>query len=317
MRRWIPIVVALVALAAVSLAIAAPATAQGRPDRPAAEKKNERARGPAAQGQGKGQAARPAQAQGRGNPNAAAARDREQGGPPAHARARRGGPAPDVAAFNRDLVSRAAAVRSRRHADGRGVSVRREGGEIRVVRDDGELLFALDRADAERLGYWRVGVADPFTQTARPSREGGAIFDRAGGAGAGDQGGAPAFCRSGEGHPVWGREWCVDMGFGLGHDGGLWGRATDIDDVIFRRPDTSRGELDRGGLADVLGDIVFGRIALQSLVLGADRPLTGQWLGEADGPRVLRIHAGDLTVAELVDADRDDRADVILFNLGT
>lgn len=27
---------------------------------------------------------------------------------------------------------------------------------------------------------------------------------------------APAFCRSGEGHPVWGPEWCLERGFGLG-----------------------------------------------------------------------------------------------------
>ncbi len=296
MRRFIPIMVALVA---ASLAVPAPASAQGRPDRPdrpAAEKKNERARGPAAQAQGKGKG---------------------QDARPAHARARRGGPAPDRASFNRDLVNRAAAVRSRRHADGRGVDVRREGGEIRVVRDDGELLFALDQDDADQLGYWRVGVADPFTESARPRRDGGGIFDRVGDDDTRDRGGAPAFCRSGEGHPVWGAEWCVDKGFGLGDGGGLWGRATDVDDVVFRRPETRRGELDRGGLADVLGDIVFGRIALQSLVLGADRPLTGQWMGQDDGPRILRVRAGDLTVAELVDADRDDRADVILFNLGT
>lgn len=29
-------------------------------------------------------------------------------------------------------------------------------------------------------------------------------------------GNGPAFCRSGEGHPVWGREWCLEKGFGLG-----------------------------------------------------------------------------------------------------
>jgi hypothetical protein len=27
---------------------------------------------------------------------------------------------------------------------------------------------------------------------------------------------APAFCRSGEGHPVWGPEWCIERGYGLG-----------------------------------------------------------------------------------------------------
>ena len=42
----------------------------------------------------------------------------------------------------------------------------------------------------------------------------------------------PAFCRSGEGHPVFGRRWCLEKGFGLG--------------------DRNRRFLDRGGI--VLGD---------------------------------------------------------------
>jgi hypothetical protein len=32
----------------------------------------------------------------------------------------------------------------------------------------------------------------------------------------GERGRGPAFCRSGEGHPVWGPEWCLEKGFGLG-----------------------------------------------------------------------------------------------------
>jgi len=40
----------------------------------------------------------------------------------------------------------------------------------------------------------------------------------------------PAFCRSGEGHPVHGRRWCEEKGFGLGRDGGrydaLYGRGS-------------------------------------------------------------------------------------------
>ena len=31
-----------------------------------------------------------------------------------------------------------------------------------------------------------------------------------------ERGRGPAFCRNGEGHPVWGREWCLEKGFGLG-----------------------------------------------------------------------------------------------------
>ncbi len=32
------------------------------------------------------------------------------------------------------------------------------------------------------------------------------------------QGRGPAFCRSGAGHPVWGPEWCLEKGWGLGGD---------------------------------------------------------------------------------------------------
>lgn len=318
MRRLIPIIMILTA---ASLAVPAPASAQGqgqgqgRPDRPAAEKKKERARGPA-NAQGRGQATPPGQARERGSAGQPGVRGQGRGGPPAHARARRGGPAPDLASFNRGLVSRAAAVRSRRHGDGRRVDVRRDEDRIRVVREDGALLFSLDRADAERLGYWRVGVAQPFSATPRQRADEEDVFDFPDDDERAANGGAPAFCRSGEGHPVWGREWCVDKEFGLGDDDGLWGRATNIDDVIFRRPRTDREQLDRETLADILGDIVFGRLALQSLVLGADEPLTGRWLGQPDGPAVLRITAGDLEVAELVDADRDDEVDIILVNLG-
>jgi hypothetical protein len=46
-------------------------------------------------------------------------------------------------------------------------------------------------------------------------------------------GGGPAFCRSGSGHPVFGRQWCREKGFSLGVDRRDLGRAGDI---IVRRP---------------------------------------------------------------------------------
>jgi Ni/Co efflux regulator RcnB len=47
-------------------------------------------------------------------------------------------------------------------------------------------------------------------------------------------GGGPAFCRSGSGHPVFGRQWCREKGFGLGMERRDLGRAGDI--IIGRRP---------------------------------------------------------------------------------
>jgi len=51
----------------------------------------------------------------------------------------------------------------------------------------------------------------------------------------------PAFCRSGAGHPVHGRSWCVNKGFGLGND-------QYRDSRILRMPAEPSGR----GIADIL-----------------------------------------------------------------
>lgn len=182
----------------------------------------------------------------------------------------------------------AAGAVARGHARGLPANtfdVRSDGGRVRVLNRSGQLL--LDWDDDRDLGSWtlrRLGDRQPA-------------------------GNAPAFCRSGAGHPVGGREWCLDKGFGLGsRNGTLWSRGG-IDDVIWRRPTADR--LDRGGLAGVLGDVIFGRLAFQAITLGYDQPLVGFWVAEPEGPRILRVHSGDYEVAEFVDTDRDDRADVL------
>lgn len=166
--------------------------------------------------------------------------------------------------------------------------VRSESGRVRLLNRRGDLLLDLDDRRAGELGGWRMRRLGDWTPRA----------------------GAPAFCRSGEGHPVWGRAWCIDKGFGLGSRAGtIWSRGS-IGDVIFRRPD-DRTRLDRGGLIGVLGDIVFGRLALQAITLGYDQPLVGVWLAEPEGPRILRVNSGPYEVAEFYDADRDGRAEVL------
>jgi hypothetical protein len=163
--------------------------------------------------------------------------------------------------------------------------VRSDGGRVRVLNRSGALLLDLD--DDRDPGSWRLRRLGDRQPAAN----------------------APAFCRGGQGHPVFGREWCLDKGFGLGSRAGtLWSRGG-IDDVTWRRPTQDR--LDRGGLIGVLGDIVFGRLAFQSMALGYDQPLVGYWVAQPEGPRILRVHSGDYEVAELVDSDYDDRADVI------
>ncbi|HYR11482.1 MAG TPA: hypothetical protein VEQ60_27110 [Longimicrobium sp.] len=166
--------------------------------------------------------------------------------------------------------------------------VRSDNDRVRILNRRGDLLFDLDDRRASQLGGWqmrRLGDQAPRAN-------------------------APAFCRSGEGHPVWGREWCIEKGFGLGsRSGTIWSRGG-IGDVIFRNPDT-RTRLDRGGLLGVLGDIVLGRLALQAVSLGYDQPLTGYWVAEPEGPRILRVRSGDYEVAEFYDRDRNDRVEVL------
>jgi hypothetical protein len=178
------------------------------------------------------------------------------------------------------------------HAIVRGLApsslvVRSSDDRVAVLNRKNEVLLDLDPRSARELGSWevrRLGDERPHA-------------------------GSPAFCASGAGHPVWGREWCIDKGFGLGGGSVLWSRGT-VDDVIFRR----RGDRDRvdgGSLLDVLGGIVFDRLALHALALGFDEPIQGLWVAEPGGPRLLRVYSGERPVAELMDADRDDRVEII------
>ena len=165
------------------------------------------------------------------------------------------------------------------------------GDRVHLRNRSGLELLDLDDARARNLGYWSIDqVEDGFRS------------------------GAPSFCRSGDGHPVWGRQWCLEKGFGLGGYRDLrWGR-TDYPDVIFRRQvDSDRSA--RAVLIDVLGDVVFNRLALHAITLGFSDPLSGVWLGEPGGARVLRLDSGIYPIAEIVDLNRDQRADVMVVAL--
>ncbi len=126
----------------------------------------------------------------------------------------------------------------------------------------------------------------------------------------------PPFCRNGEGHPVHGRQWCRDKGFGLGSGlGGRWEDRGSWGDIILGSPrggDRRRGAVDRGGLIDVLGDVVFGRIDAERARVGGRAPLEGRWLELGDGGHVLQIRSGSRPVAELTDLNGDGRVDVAL-----
>lgn len=123
--------------------------------------------------------------------------------------------------------------------------------------------------------------------------------------------GGPAFCRSGVGHPVHGRQWCLAKGFGLG--GFDWRRAA-LGTIVFRggpRED-QRGRLDERDIAGILEESVLEGILGER---GSDRGrLTGAWRGgRNDGVLVLELFDNDIPIAELADTDLDDEVDVVLI----
>jgi hypothetical protein len=193
------------------------------------------------------------------------------------------------------LAGLAVALANMRGVPERALLIAPAGPRVIVRQSNGPVLLTLTEDQARNLGGWRaVAIEEPV------------------------RGDAPSFCRSGAGHPVWGRQWCIDKGFGLGTEGGgnvRWWRALDYNDVVFARPVVQSTPLTTAALASLLGDVVFNRLALHAVTLGYVDPLTGRWLGESTGPRVLLLTSGNRPVAEIVDANGDNRADRLLFAL--
>ena len=91
-----------------------------------------------------------------------------------------------VATSSRAPERIAAGALSRGHARGLGdddVRIRQNGDRVSLFNRAGVLLIDLDEQRARNLGNWRVHPYDDDVKA-----------------------GAPAFCRSGEGHPVFGRD---------------------------------------------------------------------------------------------------------------
>lgn len=199
-----------------------------------------------------------------------------------------------LAASNRRNDVVLAGVLAQAFARGRGDELRiiPAGDQVRLTNRRGEVLAFLDDETARNLGSWRVGVLDE-----------------------GVRAGAPSFCRSGAGHPVWGRQWCIDKGFGLGTFNGLrWGRTTDVRNIGFGSGRFTN-RLGESALLSLLGPTVFDRLALHAVTLGLVEPLTGMWVSQPTGPRLLMVNSGPQPVAELVDTNRDNLADLMLVAL--
>jgi len=115
----------------------------------------------------------------------------------------------------------------------------------------------------------------------------------------------PKFCQNGQGHPVHGMAWCREKGFGL--------RNTGWQDVILRRPRYDlRSDLGRSVLQDVLGRTVYGRFDAQRSRLGVRQPLIGRWQDSSSGT-LLNLFAGGVQIAQILDRNRDGRADLVLM----
>lgn len=125
----------------------------------------------------------------------------------------------------------------------------------------------------------------------------------------------PAFCRSGAGHPVFGRRWCVDKGFGLparAHPPLRWERRYWEGNLPHSRTRHRGGTLGRGELISVLGPAVYGRLDRQRARLGGRHALSGRWIRPHGSSIVLQVRAGRLAVAELTDFGADGWIDVVL-----
>lgn len=128
-------------------------------------------------------------------------------------------------------------------------------------------------------------------------------------------GGGPPFCRSGRGHPVHGMAWCRRKGWdGYGRGPVVWDRRGGWGDIILRNRARYRGSgaIDRSGLMDILGDVIFGRLARDAR-FGRDDLVTGRWLSPYGRGSVLQVRSGSRPVAELSDVDGDGRVDAVLM----
>ncbi|HEX6307576.1 MAG TPA: hypothetical protein VFZ69_05270 [Longimicrobiales bacterium] len=115
----------------------------------------------------------------------------------------------------------------------------------------------------------------------------------------------PPFCRNGQGHPVHGRQWCRDKGYGLGRDRyeDIWG------DIVYRDRRYDRRTMNRSVLERVLGSVVLGRFDSYGRNYYGSGSLNGRWLD--DRASVLQLYVGSMPIARLIDSNWDGRVDSV------
>lgn len=124
----------------------------------------------------------------------------------------------------------------------------------------------------------------------------------------------PSFCRSGAGHPVHGRLWCLDKGFGLGET--VWRR---IELPGARLNALPQQAIDGRRLPPERVTEILGQEIIRQLFGQADRRLDrgtlgGFWRGgHEQGVLVLEVVDGATPVAELTDLDVDGSVDAVII----
>lgn len=216
---------------------------------------------------------------------------------------------------------------------------RREKDEDRKERreDRGRRDRDADRDDRERRRRRRDRGGDAWADDDYEERRRG---ER------GKRGRGPKFCRNGEGHPVHGREWCIEKGFGLGdarYDEDRYddeydrddrygdGRYGDYDRRRWRRVkarditldvglfDRFTGRLDEDALRRTLGRDAFYRLREHQRRLRLRGRLEGRFDrggGIFSGDRrerTLRVRADGRPLARFVDRDGDERVEFVLL----
>ncbi len=122
--------------------------------------------------------------------------------------------------------------------------------------------------------------------------------------------GVPGYCRTGEGHPELGWQWCAERGYAHGWTRKEWAG------VEFRgEAEPAASAMSNGRLLALLGSDEYRRLRQAAWDRGLDAPLRGRWLrvGESEGATALQLVAGTQPLAELTDLDGDREVDAVLL----
>lgn len=142
------------------------------------------------------------------------------------------------------------------------------------------------------------------------------------------KGEVPPFCRDGQGHPQFGRAWCVDHNYPLGNEWTAntqaranqranqraWEQRTDWNDVTITPPrQRSISRVGSSQLATILGTNGMRRLQAQAQAAGMTRPLMGSWARDTNGHAVLMVTSGGTRFAEIADTNNDGKVDRVFL----